>query len=485
MLSFTIWKPIEAEYLVSLAEESIDILGNANVDYAHLLGGIIIQRTAWLEDTDLYGITRNFAGSIGILVMLDGNIGYASTSVLEMSSLKRAIKKAIKFAKLARSLSKSKNETLPDISNLKSQIKYASYKAPRITRQPDDIGDDELLNLLIDSKKGVLSKSLQGFRITNIESEVGFISEYRFIVDIFGNKAERSCTFFNCSYEIVIKCNNDFYEGYENKTLVGGAELLSTYPPHTLADKAFEEIVEKIKAKRVKTGMHDIIVDPEFSGVIAHESFGHLSEADSIITGSSFLTGKKGKKLGSEIVSIIDTGDYVNGGIWLPFDDEGVLSNSVILVEKGIFLNYLHSLMTAHHFGEKATGNARTQSPLDPPLVRMRNTFFLGYEYEEEELLELIRNGILIKGSAGGESSDDGTFIFEAKRAYQIKNGEIIKPLKGVTIRSSIDDFLSNIIAASKDVHLFIGLCEKNDQTIFVGFGGPYMAVKHVYVSGD
>ncbi len=46
-----------------------------------------------------------------------------------------------------------KNETLPDISNLKSQIKYASYKAPRITRQPDNIGDDKLLNLLIDSKK--------------------------------------------------------------------------------------------------------------------------------------------------------------------------------------------------------------------------------------------------------------------------------------------------------------------------------------------
>jgi TldD protein len=97
-------------------------------------------------------------------------------------------------------------------------------------------------------------------------------------------------------------------------------------------------------------------------GILAHESFGHLTEADFIVSGMSPLAGKLGEQLGSEEATIIDEGtpdpERYNG-FWLPFDDQGVKTSKVVVLDKGKLARYLPSRETAALMKDSSTGNAR------------------------------------------------------------------------------------------------------------------------------
>ena len=66
------------------------------------------------------------------------------------------------------------------------------------------------------------------------------------------------------------------------------------------------------------------------TGVLAHESFGHLSEADFVVMGMSPLVDKIGTRLGTKHATIVDGGVpniAKHGGLWIPYDDQGTKAN--------------------------------------------------------------------------------------------------------------------------------------------------------------
>ncbi|NIP67050.1 TldD/PmbA family protein, partial [Candidatus Bathyarchaeota archaeon] len=72
----------------------------------------------------------------------------------------------------------------------------------------------------------------------------------------------------------------------------------------------------------VPPGKHRALCENRLVGVLAHESFGHLTEGDFVMAGMSPLVGKLGKRLGSEHATIIDEGTpdpEKYHGFWMPF----------------------------------------------------------------------------------------------------------------------------------------------------------------------
>ncbi|NIR17628.1 TldD/PmbA family protein, partial [Candidatus Bathyarchaeota archaeon] len=55
---------------------------------------------------------------------------------------------------------------------------------------------------------------------------------------------------------------------------------------------------EQLKAKACPAGKFRALIEEILVGVLAHESFGHLSEGDFVVTGVSPLTEKIGSTLG-------------------------------------------------------------------------------------------------------------------------------------------------------------------------------------------
>ncbi|MFW9853631.1 MAG: TldD/PmbA family protein [Candidatus Thorarchaeota archaeon] len=263
--------------------------------------------------------------------------------------------------------------------------------------------------------------------------------------------------------------------------------------PEKLAENAYNWAVEKCGAKKPPAGEHRALTDPKLSAVLVHESFGHLCEADGVVENTSPLAGKIGKKIATEEVSAIDVGvmDGTAGGLYLPFDDQGVPTARTVLVEKGILKSYLHNRGTEHYLPETGglSGNARAITYRFPPIPRMKNTIFLpGSVKTEEEMLELLDTGIYSIDTTGG-SVALGEFQFFATRGYWIENGEKKYPLRDHLLTGHILQALQKVEALSQDSILlsgYFGGCGKAGQfPLSVGMGAPHMLFSGIQIGGE
>lgn len=237
-------------------------------------------------------------------------------------------------------------------------------------------------------------------------------------------------------------------------------------------------------ARPVKPGIYTVVLAPQPAGVFAHESFGHKSEAD-------FMAGDEkmkeewaiGKKVGAEILSIVDDGNRPGTG-YVPFDDEGTPAQATYLVKNGILAGRLHSVATAAALGEEPTGNARAISFEYEPIVRMTTTFILPGSKSKEELLGEVKEGILVEKVNHG--TGHSTFTLMPTLAYRIKNGRIAGPVSISALTGDLFTTLAEIDGLSDRLelyHAFFSGCGKWEQApLPVAFGGPYVRVRNLLV---
>ena len=88
------------------------------------------------------------------------------------------------------------------------------------------------------------------------------------------------------------------------------------------------------------------------------------------------------------------------------------------MIRNGTVAEFLHSRETLAAIGHGVAGHARAM-PGNPPLVRMSNTFIENGDATFDELIAECRNGILLKGSRGGQVDPGrGVFQFNAEFGY-------------------------------------------------------------------
>ena len=234
----------------------------------------------------------------------------------------------------------------------------------------------------------------------------------------------------------------------------------------------------------VEPGKYPVVLAPEAAGVFAHESFGHKSESDFMLSDESMREEwQLGKKVGSPILSIAESG-CVPGSGFVPFDDEGTRARKNHLIKNGVLAGRLHSAQTAAALGEELTGNARAINCDFEPIVRMTTTYIEGGDLDFDELIAPIEKGYFIKTINHG--SGMSTFTIAPNLAYEIVGGKLGRPVQISVITGSVFETLGLIDGLTKDVHLLsfvTGGCGKMEQmNLPVGFGGPYVRVSEMNV---
>ncbi|MBN1214275.1 MAG: TldD/PmbA family protein [Candidatus Lokiarchaeota archaeon] len=244
--------------------------------------------------------------------------------------------------------------------------------------------------------------------------------------------------------------------------------------------------LDMLKAEHTESGNFIIILDPDMSGLIAHESFGHGLEADQIMRDRSYLKTLLNKKVASDQCNIYDAPNINNELGSYFFDDEGIKSGRNILVEGGILKNFIHNRMTASILDAIPQGNGRRESNAHSLNVRMSNTYFEPGDNSLEEMISDIKDGVMLcRGYFGMEDPLGGGLQVTSKKGYQIKNGEQTKLLKSITLSGSVLDLLQSIDAISKDnLSLKPGMCGKGyEDFVPVTSGGSYVRVKEALIS--
>lgn len=234
----------------------------------------------------------------------------------------------------------------------------------------------------------------------------------------------------------------------------------------------------------VPPGTYTCILSPLVTGVFAHESFGHKSEAD-FMAGDETMAREWaiGRRVGVPELNILDSG-AIEGAGYVPFDDEGTRARETWLIRGGLLSGRLHSAATAAQLGEEPTGNARAVTFEYEPIVRMTTTYVGAGTRSRDSLFADVADGLYIDGLNHGSGMT--TFTLAPRRAYRIRNGQVAEPVSVSVITGNVMKTLEEIDGISDEVELFsfaLGGCGKMEQhPLPVGFGGPTIRVRGMQV---
>ena len=234
----------------------------------------------------------------------------------------------------------------------------------------------------------------------------------------------------------------------------------------------------------VTPGKYPVVLSPEAAGVFAHESFGHKSESDFMLSDETMREEwQLGKTVGSPILSIAECGSLPGSG-YVPYDDEGTRARKNYLIKNGKLAGRLHSVETAAALDEAPTGNARAVDCTFEPIVRMTTTYIEGGDLDFDGLIAPVKKGYFIKTINHG--SGMSTFTIAPSLAYEIVDGKIGRPVQISVLTGSVFETLGLIDGLTRDVQLLsfvTGGCGKMEQmNLPVGFGGPYVRVSSMNV---
>jgi len=255
-------------------------------------------------------------------------------------------------------------------------------------------------------------------------------------------------------------------------------------------DKAVEQmcvkLIDLVKAPKVQGGKLPVIVDPILGGIFIHEAFGHHSEADEFIDNDQYKkTFPLGLKIGSDNLTVYDTGLDKGTRGYVPFDDEGVPGQKTVLIDNGILAGRLHNRESAAKFGELPTGNARAVDYRYPPICRMRNTCIANGTASFDELLEDIDLGVYAVDASGGMGGE--MFSFNANYGYMIRKGKLAELVRDVSISGNLFKTLLNIDRIGNDflVKDMSGGCGKLPQyPLPVTSSSPHFRISEAAVGG-
>jgi TldD protein len=275
--------------------------------------------------------------------------------------------------------------------------------------------------------------------------------------------------------------NGTVQMGYEREHSIRGFGLRHR---EACGKKAARIAVELLDAGHAKGGRMRAVLDPELAGVFAHEAVGHASEGDLVQEGNTVLAGRTGELIGNEMLTIVDDPSLPEFG-FEPSDAEGVEVRPTEIIKNGVVNAFLHNRETLAAVGNGVAGHARAM-PGEPPLVRMSNTFIKNGDAAFEEIMEACRDGILLKGSRGGQVDPGrGIFQFSAEFGYLIRNGECAEMVRDVSLSGDILSTLHGILLCGNDRVMHPGYCGKGGQSVPVSDGAPHVLLDNAVVGGS
>ena len=426
-----------------------------------------------LKEERVEAAKQGIENGVALRVIVNGAWGFASVGSFDTLILESAISEACKMAKTAS-------------ARLKSPIKLAEVKPvtdrveSKPKKNPKDVSmEDKIKTALTINKTGLSVDN----RVKSCTVDYCDLTGSTFFVNSDGASIEQDKLYVWARITASAKTGSVFTFSRDEVGSTAGYEVFDVQPPEEIGKKVAKRAVDQLKAKPLKGGKYPVVLGPNVVGVFVHEAFGHLAEADLVLSGG-VLAGNVGKKLGSDLVTFYDDGTIEGSFGAFKYDDEGVQSQKTLLIKNGVVAGFMHNRETAQKFNCQPTGNARAEDFRVEPIIRMRCTYMEPKDHNFEELIEKVKLGYYFKSFRGGQANFDGTFQVGIQEGFEIVNGEIGAAVRDASISGNALETLHKVEAVGKDFALDPGRCGKG-QTAFICDGGPHIMVKEVIVGGS
>ena len=255
---------------------------------------------------------------------------------------------------------------------------------------------------------------------------------------------------------------------------------------NSLTDDSLRRLVHDTErllgVERIKPGLYDVVMDPNFAGLLAHEAFGHGMETDMFLKGRAKGADFVGSQVASPLVNMFDNPTLPGEAGTFYFEDEGWLAENTQIIENGILKGGMTDCFSATVLGLKRTANGRRESVFRKPYARMTNTYFESGKSTVDELISGVDQGYYLSYPTNGMEDPKGWGMqLEGLWAQEIKGGKLTDRIfTPVIVTGYVPDVLKSITGVGNDFFISgTGSCGKGHKEYLKNTtGGPSLRLK-------
>ncbi|MDA9678205.1 metallopeptidase TldD-related protein [Candidatus Pelagibacter sp.] len=295
----------------------------------------------------------------------------------------------------------------------------------------DHIENDEKIEYL----KEVEDAAFENKEIINTETSFSE-SKSNFILassDGFLN-GHKSSSFSASCVAVAKDANNNMERDYE---FTSKCHLNDMLRPNQIGKIAAKKTIKKLNPRKIESEKISVVFDRRISKGILN-TFASAISASSIARGTSFLKGKINEDIFSSSIDIVDKPNIVKGLGSRYFDSEGVKTDELKLVDKGVLQHYLVDTYNGKKLDLKSNGRSSGTS----------NLFFEKGSISYKDLLKLNSRTLYITETIGhGSNMVTGDYSVGAN-GFMVEDGIFKYPVSEITIAGNFKDIFKNITLA-------------------------------------
>ena len=240
---------------------------------------------------------------------------------------------------------------------------------------------------------------------------------------------------FTASSVTVAKDENSMERDYEYSSKCHLDDLEAA---EKLGKLAADQTLKKLSPKKIGSEKISIIFDKRIAkGMLS--AFASAISSSAISRGTSFLKDKINQKIFADSINVFDKPDILKGLGSRSFDNEGVKTDTLKLVDNGILKNYLIDTYNGKKLSLKSNGRCGGAS----------NLYFENGRMSYKDLLNSSSKSLYITETIGhGSNIVTGDYSVGAT-GFLVENGEFKYPINEITIAGNFKDMFQNITLAN------------------------------------
>jgi PmbA protein len=422
------------DYL-KLAEDLVDRCLRNGADAAEVYLETGRNLNLSLRNGEVETVQESASRGVGFRVFTQGSMAFAHANDFGRPALDDAIERAVAFAR----------RTTPDEHNVLPAELGETPVAGLYDPQIATFTMEEKIALLkrteeLAMKDGRITKS-DGASWGEGEGET-FLANSNGLLKHF---QESGCGY---GVSVVAEQGDQKTAGFESCNRRFRSDLK---PPEEIAAEAARKAYEMLDPRPVHTQRAAVVFSPDVGGTLLGGLLGAI-DGESVLQGASFLAGRVGERIASELLSVIDDGTRPKGLASRPFDGEGVPTQRRTIVDRGVLKGFLYNTGVAHRAGTVSTGNASRGGFSSLPGIGPHNVSVIAGTTPPEEIVRQTRRGLYLTGVTGyGINPVNGNFSGGAE-GFWIENGRKVYPVKGLTIASTAAEMFNGIDLVGTDL---------------------------------
>lgn len=206
-----------------------------------------------------------------------------------------------------------------------------------------------------------------------------------------------------------------------------------------LGKKALKRAVDRLGQEKIESGKMPMIVENKLAGRAIQPLIAVLN-GSSIQQKRSFLAESMGKKVGSDLLTLVDDPFIVSGRGSRLFDNEGLATRKRTVFDKGVLKTFFIDTYYGKKLDMEANSGSTTNLVLQPG------------EKDMEGLLADIDRGILVTGFNGGNNNPvTGDYSYGIE-GFLVEKGQLVKPVAEMNITGNFLNLFQNLVAVGSDV---------------------------------